>query len=95
MLVTIRHLPREAYRDMSCIYNETERVEFAKDQLNNNNYVRVADIEMDNISGPLTVAYEMTNSITEAWVNNPEVIVANEFKDMCRSTSLGYYPSEK
>ena len=90
MLVTIRHLPREAYRDMRGIYDEDERLVFAKDQLTHNNYVRVAEFEVGkDIDNKLSLAYELTNSIQNAWYENPNINVSEEAKDGCRSTSIG------
>ena len=89
MLVTIRHLPKEAYRDMSCIYNEDERVAFAKDQLIHNNYLRVAEFYADEDEKYLSIAYELTNSIQTPWYESPYLQVANSAKEGCRSTSIG------
>ena len=92
MLVTIRHLPREAYRDMSCIYDENERLQFAKEQLKNNNYVRVAEFEPLNdssIDELLSIAYEITNSLQESWYLSGETVVSEIAKGGCRSTSVG------
>jgi hypothetical protein len=91
MLITIRHLPRETYRDMSCIYDDEQRARFAKEELKNNNYIRVADIELidENIDKSLSLAYELTNSIDSAWYDNADIDVANNAKEGCRSTSVG------
>jgi len=89
MVVTIRHLSREAYRDMSCIYDEDERLTFAKDVLKNNNYIRVAEFQADEQEDILNIAYELTNSIDAPWVESSWLQVANHAKDGCRNTSIG------
>jgi len=91
MLVTVRHLPREAYRDISCIYDEGERLVFAKDQLKHNNYIRVADIEIKthSINKALNLAFEVTNSIDVPWYLADDIDVAESAQEGCRSTSVG------
>ena len=90
MLVTIKHLPQSALRDISCIYDKDELLNFAKDYNRNNEYIRVADIEFkDDLDNPLDLAFEITNSITEAWYENEDISVSEAAKTGCRSTSKG------
>ncbi len=95
MLLTVRHLTKEATRDISCIFEDDKRLEFAQDQLKHNNYIRVADIEgrhaVESIDVWLEEAYKLTNSIDSAWyeTNSSFVDVSVEALKGCRSTSIG------
>jgi hypothetical protein len=89
MLVTVRQLPKEQFRDMMCIYNEKERFAFAMDQLKHNNYIRVADIDIQKGENPYETAFTLTQNLNNAWYLNPRIEVANDFKGGCRSTSVG------
>jgi len=89
MLVTVRHLPREQFGEMMCIYNEKERFDFAMDQLKHNNYIKVCDIDIQKGENPYETAFSITQNLSNAWYLDSRIEVANEFKDGCRSTSVG------
>ena len=93
-LLTIRQLPRNLSRDMDDIDEISDRLEFAKSCLKNNQYIRVADITLpDEIEYPLEDAYKLTNSIHGPWYLNLDEVdgieVAEYAQDGCRSTSMG------
>jgi hypothetical protein len=90
--VTVRHLDDKDYREMSCIFDEDKRVAFAKEVIKNNNYIRVADLELGGpLGGILNEAYFLTNSVDTSWykTDREDIIVAEGFEGGCRSTSIG------
>ena len=91
MLVTVRHLTREDYREASCLYDDEELLEFVKGVVRNNNAITVADMEILNNSenGMLSEAFENTNSITGPWYLNNNVTPSDIARGGCRSTSAG------
>jgi len=95
MLVTIKHLPREAQRDVGCIYNDRELEDFVELSIRNDDMIRVADMELPEehdeatSENVLDVAFRLTNSIDYPWYTNQDLEVAEVAKDGCRSTSKG------
>ena len=88
--ITVRHLTREDFRDMGCIFDDDKRLAYAREVLKNNNYERVADMNLGGSSSTiLEDAYRLTNSIDTAWYENVDLLVAEGFQDGCRSTSVG------
>ena len=93
MLLTIRHLPQDLFREMSCTFDEQKRSEIATDALKHNQYIRVAELELNetydkDIHGsPLLVAFEATNSIDSPWYFQD--IATEQASKGCRSTSVG------
>ena len=91
MLVTVRQLVRkELYRDMTCIFDDDKRLSFVKEHFNSKNYIKVAEIELvDNVERPLSLGFELTNSIENSWYKNPYIKATPYAKEGCRSTSVG------
>ena len=93
MFITVKHLPKEYKRDMSCIYDDKEIESFIKEVIKNNDMIRVADIVSSNnitdIDYILEQAFRLTNSIESSWYLNKDIDVADIAKDGCRSTSKG------
>ena len=88
--ITVRHLPRDLFRDMSCTFNDDKRLEIAKEALRNNNYVRVADLVLGgSLSDIKNQAYELTNSIDRPWYMNRDIQVSEQAQAGVRSTSVG------
>jgi len=90
MLVSVKHLPKESFRGISCIYDNDELKEEVLSYIKNNELVRVADIELnDEVQNPLDEAFRLTNSIGYPWYLNENISVSESAKDGCRSTSKG------
>jgi len=89
-LVTIKHLPQKALRNISCIYDDKELKEGVLSYIKNNELIRVADIELnDEVQNPLEEAFRLTNSINCPWYLNENISVSDYAKGGCRSTSIG------
>ena len=88
--ITIKHLDGEAFREMSSIYKEEERLEYARETLKSGGYVCVADTVLGgSLTNVLNEAYYLTNSVDYAWYENEELLVSDEVRNVCRSTSVG------
>lgn len=95
MIVTVRHLSKEASSTFSSIESADERLAFAKDQLIHNNYFRVADISckvaVESVTVWLEEAYALTNSVDSPWfmTDISAVDVERSALNGCRSTTMG------
>lgn len=91
MMVTVRQL--ENTREINSTFDDDKRLEIAKDAFIHNQYLEVVSFEINMDEGDfkevLNIAYEVTNSITCAWYENPNMNVSDYAKDGCRSTSVG------
>jgi len=90
MLLTVRHIDN---RNIRRAESDKEMIKFAKDELKNNNYIRVADIELDSIDidYALERAFYLTNSIDTSWYKNTVngLTVSENAANGCRSTRTG------
>jgi len=95
MLVTIKHLPREAQSGVDDIYNDLELEGFVEMAIRNNDMIRVADMELPEeydeatSENVLDIAFRLTNSIDYPWYLNKDLNVTEDAKEGCRSTSKG------
>jgi hypothetical protein len=87
MLVTVRHI--QSTREMNSTFDDNKRLEIAKDALRHNQYIRVAEFEADENEKPLSLAYELTNSIDFPWYERTNINVSLHAREGCRSTSVG------
>jgi len=88
--VTVRHLDDKDFGNMCCKFDDTKRLEYAKEVLRNNNYKRVSDIVLSGSLGAiLNEAYFLTNSVDFAWYENTDIDVKKRASKGCRSTSIG------
>ncbi|MCK5535400.1 MAG: hypothetical protein KAI79_01160 [Bacteroidales bacterium] len=88
--VTVRHLPQNEFGTMNCKFNDEDRYNFAQECLNNNNYIRVADLVLSGYPDDIcNEAYHLTNSIDNAWYENPDIQISESASKGCRSTSIG------
>jgi len=88
--VTVRHLVGEDRRNMTCIYNEDERIAYTKDALKDNRYERVVDLELGgSLLDILEEAFKLTNSVYNPWYLNKDISTDNKTRKGCRSTSVG------
>ena len=92
MFVTIRHLPQKHMRNMRRA-TEIEGLEIAKEVYRNNEYIRVADIEIDSnkTADVLDYAFNITNSKYIPWFKTEidEMTIADGAKTDCRDTMIG------
>jgi len=91
MIVTVRQLENTREMNFSC--NDEERLEIARDELKHNRYIRVANFEINKekseLKAVLNIAYKVTNTVVNAWYENPNLEVSDYAKNGCRSTSIG------
>jgi len=92
MFVTVRHYSDNFRRDINGS-SDTELLDIARDCFNNNNYIKVADLEIEsnNFNNILETTFNLTNSIETAWYKSTD----ERFIDICledkglRSTRVG------
>jgi len=90
MFLTVRHLPKEELRNIRGAIG-SECLEIARKVHKNNEYIRVADIEINewNLNKALESAFVYTNSGETPWYEDKNINVAQDAKNGCRSTSVG------
>jgi len=92
MLVTVKHVNGKGnILDITRTYKKDEVLSIAKRIQKENNYVRVADIEMniDKIESACEAAYRLTNNEYGSWYTNKNINVADNAINGCRGTFLG------
>lgn len=90
--VTVRQLNDKDSREMSCIFDDDKRLAYATEVFFNNDYRRVADLQLGGpLGGVLNEAYYLTNSVDTAWyeTTREDIQVEEIVKKGCRSTSVG------
>jgi hypothetical protein len=89
-IVTVRHLPENKLRDMNSLSGNDEIVSMVNEEMRNNNYIRVAELEVTStIDDCLNLAFKETQNLHQPWVQNADVQVEDFCKEGCRSTSVG------
>ena len=88
--VTVRHMNDEDFRNISCMFNREEIIQYTKTAFKNNRYERVADLVLEGkLSNILEEAFRLTNSITFPWYQNADIQTNLKYNDGYRSTSIG------
>jgi len=95
MFVTIRHLPQKELDNLNGL-SEMEKVQKAKEYFRNNEYIKVADVEMDSnkLQEILDEAVTISTSQEKPWYTKriPGLFIHNlEEKNKlgCRDTTIG------